>query len=209
MTDLAEIDDFTPLVLADGTVIDPMTRKREAPAYVEVPTNTEAQRVITQTKRKLDDLPDVPARMNTIGLVLSYHMFGLSDDEIGVATGMRTEQIVNIKMLEPFADMQKAVTEQIIARDKGVVSDVIESAAIHGANKVISLMHGAEDEGLQFKAAQDVLDRSGHRPADVLEVRHSMANSLKIEHIIRSDEAQAPVIDVTPIEVIEDGNCSE
>lgn len=205
----AEIDVSTPLVLADGTVINPETRKKVVPAFIEVPTNTQAQAIVAKTRRKLEDLPDIPERMNTISAVLSYHMFGLEDGEIAVAVGLRTEQVVSIKMLEAFTEMQTTVTNEIIARDKGVVTDVLENAAIHGANTVVHLMQHAEDENLQFQAAKDVLDRSGHRPADVIEVRHSMANSLKIEHIIRSDETQAPVIDITPIEVIEDGDRSK
>jgi hypothetical protein len=44
-------------------------------------------------------------------------------------------------------------------------------------------------------AAKDVLDRSGHRPSDVVEHRHRMDGGLVIE-IVKRDGAQMPVIDM-------------
>ena len=62
---------------------------------------------------------------------------------------------------------------------------------------VDSIVDMMDEEGaLGFAAAKDILDRAGHRPADVVEHRHRLDNSLQIE-IIRKDEntASLPVID--------------
>jgi len=207
-TGISQINEFTPLVLADGTVIDPSTGKQRRPEYLEVPSNSEAIRVVASTRKKLIDLPDVPERMNIISCILSYHMFGLQDAEIAVAVNLPIERIVAIKMLEAFSKMQSVVTEQMVAADKGEVQAVLENAAVTGANTIVHLMQFADDEKVQLTAAKDVLDRNGHRPADILEVRHSMSNSLTIEHIIRSDDEVAPIIDINDFEEVENGDSS-
>jgi len=206
---LADIDEFTPLVLADGTVIDPDTgKKQRSTQYYEVPSNTEAQKVVAETRRKLTDLPEVPARMNVVSAVLSYHLFGLEQGEIAIALNMPVERIISIKMLESFTEMHDAVMANMIKQDKGEVVTILERAAVGSAHKMTELMHEADDERVQLSAAKDILDRNGHRPADVLEIRHKMSNSLKIEHIIRSDDERAPIIDLGT-EDFRDGDSSE
>jgi hypothetical protein len=196
----------TPLILAVGTFFDPETVKRKRPEYLEVPSNREAVKVITNTRRKLSDLPDVPERMNIVSVILSYHLFGLDNEEISVAINLPLERVVAIKMLEAFSKMQEAVMDRMVARDKEEVTQVLEKAAVTGANTIVHLMQHAEDEKVQLTAAKDVLDRNGHRPADILEVRHSMTNSLTIEHIVRSDDEVAPIIEVTDFEEVEHGD---
>jgi len=208
MQQLSEVTSSTPLVLADGTVIDPSTGKKKRPEYLEVPSNREAVAVIAETRRKLSDLPDVPERMNVVSTILSYHLFGLTDDEISIAIKLPVTRVVAIKMLEAFTKMQEAVMDRMVEKDKGAVAQVLEGAAVTGANTIVHLMQHAEDEKVQLTAAKDVLDRNGHRPADILEVRHSMTNSLTIEHIVRSDDDVAPIIEVNDFEVIEDGDSS-
>lgn len=204
MSDVAE-----ELVLVDGTRIPTQpVYEQEGMEFVEIPSNTAAQKQVEKINRTLSDLPDIPERMNTIGVVLSYHMFGLNDEEIAIAIGMRKEQIVSIKLLEAFSTLQEAVIKNMVSSTKGDVQAVIEGAAVRAANRISHLVDNAEMETTQLSAAKDMLDRGGHRPADIVEIRSKMENTLKIEHIIRSDEEQAPIIDVQPIEVIENGNSS-
>lgn len=200
----------SPLELADGTLIDPTTGRMINPFiedlidenYVEVPSNTEAQAIVTRTRRTIADLPDIPERMNTVSVVLTYYMFGMEDAEIAVATGLRVEQVVSVKLLDAFSKMEEAVSRGILKNDKGEVQSLIEDAGVEAIKKVKSLMH-SEDDKVQLTAAKDILDRGGHRPADILEIRGQMSSTLKIEHVIRSDDMQAPVIEVNPISVKE------
>jgi len=209
MIPLAQTSSSDPLILADGTVIDVHTGKKARPQYLEVPSNAEAIKVIQSTRKKLEDLPDVPERMNIVSTILSYHLFGLVDDEISIALNLPIERVVAIKMLEAFTKMQQTVMDNMIQQDKGEVQAVLEQAAVTGANTIVHLMQYADDEKIQLTAAKDVLDRNGHRPADILEVRHSMQNSLTIEHIIRSDDDVAPIIEINDFtEVDDNGDCS-
>jgi len=203
MQSLSQTSSASPLVLADGTIIDSETGKKARPKYLEVPSNSEAVEVVMSTRKKLVDLPDVPARMNIVSTILSYHLFGLVDEEISIALNLPIERVVAIKMLEAFSKMHEVVMNNLIKKDKGEVQAVLEKAAVTGANTIVHLMQFAEDEKVQLTAAKDVLDRNGHRPADILEVRHSMTNSLTIEHIIRSDDDVAPIIEINDFEEVD------
>ena len=84
----------TPLVLADGTVIDPSTgQPLQVPsAFVEIPDAIRAQEIVGRTKRRVVDLPEPPKTMNAIGVVLMYTMYGLARQEIAIATSLTIEQ---------------------------------------------------------------------------------------------------------------------
>jgi hypothetical protein len=53
--------------------------------------------------------------------------------------------------------------------------------------------------GTRLGVAKDVLDRAGHRPADIIEHRHKMEGGLTIEYVEKKDDI--PTIDITPKEM--------
>jgi len=203
-----ELPDGTLIDPTSGRVINPTLEEIRDDAFIQIPSGSEAIALVTTTRRKLSDLPDIPARMNTISIVLTYHMFGLSDDEIAIASGLKVEQVTSIKLLDAFDKMLAAVSKGILREDKGEVQSIIENAGVTAINTVKGIMADGDDDKVRLTAAKDILDRGGHRAADILEIRGKMANTLRIEHVIRSDDMEAPIIDVTPIEVIENGNRS-
>jgi hypothetical protein len=187
----------TPLRLADGRLvmpngeIDSGAPKQE---FVEVPTYAEAQRIVTATRRKISDLPEVPRTMNAVGIILSYTMFGLDDEEISIATGLSVEQIGRIKIGDPYTQMHEAIVRSILEAETEVVRDLFTKNATRAAKTVISaLEEGSRSD--RMAAAKDILDRSGHRPSDVVEHRHRMDGGLVIE-IVRRDATVLPVIDM-------------
>ena len=187
----------TPLRLADGRLVMPNGDiESEAPKrdFVEVPTHAEAQRIVTATRRKISDLPEVPRTMNAVGIVLSYTMFGLDDEEISVATGLSVEQIGRLKVGDPYTQMHDAIVRSILDTETEVVRDLFTKNAKRAATTVIqALEEGSRSD--RMAAAKDILDRSGHRPSDVVEHRHRMDGGLVIE-IVRRDAAVVPVIDM-------------
>ena len=99
MTELASPN--SPLVLADGTVINPITgavqRDEAAQQFVEIPTAREAIRELTSIRRRISDLPVPPKQMNLVNLVVMYTLFGLCDQDIAVVLSVTEQQIKNIK----------------------------------------------------------------------------------------------------------------
>lgn len=205
---LAKADE--PLVLADGTKIDPSTGAviKEDPAEpkkIEVPTNRKAQDLVVSTRRSLVDLPEPPKTMNGIAVVLAYTLMGLSDDEIGVAVGASIQAIKQIKRTDAFKSSLENLIEGALEADEGSVRTIFHQHAASAAGKVVELMT-SENEQLALRASQDVLDRSGNRPVDVVQHRHSMEGELRIRYISSGDAPQLDLgDDIIDGEIAENG----
>jgi hypothetical protein len=189
-----------PLRLADGRLVYPDGKvtggEETTERLVEVPTQEEAQRIVTAARRKLSELPEVPRTMNAVSVVLSYTLFGLDDEEIAIATGLSMDQVGRIKVGDAYTQMHEAVVRTILDSETSVVRDLFAKNARNAAQVVIRSL----DEGTRadrMAAARDILDRSGHRPSDVVEHRHRMDGGLVIE-IVRRDGAVLPTIDMEP-----------
>jgi hypothetical protein len=187
------------LTLADGSTVMPdgkiVRPKKES--TVEVPSHGQAQRLIAQTRRRVADLPALPKTMNTVSVVLSYTLFGLDEIEIAQATGLSTDQVGRIKMLEAYSRMQDEVIRSVIASDTGSVRDMIAQHSRKAVAKIIDIIDEGPDD-LALSASKDILDRAGHRPVDIVEHHHRLDGGLVIEIRKKDDTASAPVIDITP-----------
>ena len=188
------------LVLADGTIIssDGRARKSSKPRLIPVPSNTQAQRMVTKANRRLADLPALPAQLNVVSVILTYSLWGLRDEEIAIATGLTVDQIHNIREHEAYSRMESDLVQSVIERDSDTVRDMLQRHATRAAERVIELSD-SEDDAVALRASQDVLDRAGHRPADVVEHRHTMEGGLRIEYVKRDDTKSLPVIDINPV----------
>lgn len=188
-----------PLMLADGTIVEPNGRVRKpAPTrFNPVPSNTEAQRTLAKANRRLADLPALPAQLNVISVVMCYSLWGLSDQEIAIATNLSADQVQRVRAHEAYSRMQQEVVTSVIEQDSASVRDLLAKHAHDAAHKVIGLMN-SEDDVVSLRASTDILDRAGHRPADVVEHRHTLEGGLRIEYITRDDTVKLPTIDLSP-----------
>lgn len=196
---LPDIDD--PLTLPDGTIFHTdgsVSRPaRGARASVEIPTHHEARNIITNTRRALADLPLDPQSTNPVAVVLSYVLFGLSNTDIAIATGMTEDQVVNIKTTDAFTALYDSVKASIIEIEANNVRGFFNAASRGAAHKMLELMN-SDDEKVSLGATKDVLDRAGHRPADVVNVNMLAQNVLRIE-VVKKDETNKlsrPIIDL-------------
>jgi hypothetical protein len=187
-----------PLRLADGRVVYPegeiSTGFSPPEGGVEVPSGPEAQRIVTAARRKLSELPEVPQTMNAVSVILSYTLFGLDDEEIAIATKLTVGQISRIKQGDAYTQMHDAVVRSVLDSETNVVRELFVKKAKQAAEVVVRAM----EEGTRadrMAAARDILDRSGHRPSDVVEHRHRMDGGLVIE-IVRRDGAVVPTIEM-------------
>lgn len=205
------VDADTPLVLADGTKINPATGKavkerQHKQRFVEIPSASEAQAIVSKTRRSVVDLPLPAQQMNSISLVLFYMMWGLSVNDTAIVMGISAQQVKNIQALPQFKQLTQQLQEGVLAHETDNIREFFQKRAVDAAEKIVDIME--EDDGvLGFKAAQDILDRAGHRPADIVEHRHTMENALHIEYVSKKPVNDIPVVDTT-FEVINDGNRS-
>ena len=78
------------------------------------------------------------------------------------------------------------------------VRDMFVDHSRSAANIVVNTMNNPEiGINTRMSAANNVLDRAGHRPVDVVEHRHRVEGGLKIEYVKKEDQ-NIPTIDITP-----------
>lgn len=187
-----------PLVLADGTVIlpDNSVQKKAAPvdAYIEVPSNSAAQKLVLNTRRKLADLPASTDQLNIIAACCLYEMFGLSDTEIGVALKITSVQVKRIKAHDAYSRLKEDTISTLLSAQRDNVRSMIKEAAPKAVSKIIALTDSEEDK-VALAAAKDILDRDGHRPADVVEHRMAMDATFKIEVIHKEGNSELPALE--------------
>jgi hypothetical protein len=207
MTELA--DGNEPLVLADGTKIDPNTGKvikdesQKQRSYVEVPSVSDAQREVTRQRKRLADLPAPPKQMNAVSAVCFYRMMGLSDDEVAYATGLDEEQVGRLVMSELYTEVRNDIVKSILDQDAEDVRDMFAQNARNLANRLFDLAN-SDDEKVAIQAVNSGLDRAGHRPADVVHYKHSVEGGLTIEYVDRKSDDNTPTLDVEYTDVEDD-----
>lgn len=196
-------DDDNVITLHDGTRISTRTGRpirdnpRAAPpGYVAVPSHSEAVRDIVKVRRRLSDLPDIPSRMNVVGAIAAYHLFGLDDYEIALALDCTERQVANVKMTEAFGDLLAVMGQNIVETQQEDVRALIN---LHARDAVSTLTDAltSDNESVAVVAAKDILDRAGHRPVDVVEHRLRVEGGLTIEYVQKGGtDHELPVIDM-------------
>jgi hypothetical protein len=186
----------SPLVLADGTKIDPSTGNvvRERRDFYEVPSNTQAQKIVARVNRSIVDLPAPPEKMNYISLVIMYKLMGLNDKDVALATKTTLEQVENVQTLSIYDDCLAQIRDAVVQHEGESVKARFAQRSRHAAERVFDLLQ-SEDEKVALLASKDVLDRAGHRPVDVIEQRMSFDNPLRIEYVKRDSLSSVPVIE--------------
>lgn len=194
-------DPLEPLVLADGTKINPATgeviKEKKYSTMVEIPSGTKAQEIVAKARRAVAELPLPPKQMNVVSVVLFYSMWGLADGDIAIALGISTKQVKNIKELPEYQTIAEDIKKSVLEYEANDVRAYLQQRAKAAAAKIVDTLD--EEGALGFAAAKDILDRTGNRPADVVEHRHKMEDSLRIEIVQRRESANMPenLIDVT------------
>ncbi len=184
-----------PLVLADGTLINP-ENGTVVPneVLVEVPNTADIKREIVASRKRISDLPVPPNQMNTISVILSYSLFGITDEDISLVLSIPLDQIQTIKSSDAFSSLQEAFVKNIVEQDLSDVRGMFVQKSRRAADTMFNLLE-SESEATRGSAAKDILDRAGQRPVDVVEHRHKMEGGLIIEYVEKKDDV--PTIDIS------------
>lgn len=194
------------ITLADGTkvfkdgkvvplkVVEPVAVEEEDEV---TSTDLDPSKLVVPTQKKLRDLPENTRTMNGISAVLCYSLFGLNDDDIAEAIGTTIDRVESIKKLPSYTAMRNDVITNVISAEQSDVRELFVKHSRRAVHTVVDAMN-AKKTADRLKAAGDILDRSGFRPADVVEHRHRLEGGLTIE-VVRKDGA-APVIDMALME---------
>ena len=188
-----------PLVLADGTVINPVDGKVVTDEeLIEVPNTEQIKREIVASRRRISDLPVPPGQMNTISVIIAYSLFGINDEDISTTLFIPLDQVIAIKSSDAYSGLQEQFLKNILESDLASVRGMFVQKGKDAADIMFNLLNSSS-EAMRITAAKDVLDRAGHRPVDVIEHRHKMEGGLTIEYVEKKDNI--PMIDVTSKEM--------
>lgn len=200
--------------LADGSLIDPLTRipvsstprsapeepeeREEAPDDDSDPDEHVQLQLVPVSRRSIMDLSLSPAQMAVINNVLVYTIWGLPDDEIATQCNCTTQQVRTLRDLDDYKRMYDALIAGLREAYTATVQGIFAEAAPRAAAGVVRKMrHKSADIALAAK--KDILDRAGFRPADKVEHNHSFGNGseLVIRIIKQSDADNLPTLDLS------------
>jgi len=185
--------------LADGTIIDPITKKPIAQpdppeAILEEPT-VPLPTIQSESRRSLHDLTLSAPQMAIINNVLVYTLWGLPDDEIALVCNCTPDDVNIVRSLKEYTDMRDALIEGLRKAYMSQADGIIAQASTLAASIVVGAL---KDKRKSFEAAKDVLDRSGHRPTDrnSLNLHVNNEDQLVIRVMRETHEPRTPVIDL-------------
>lgn len=207
----------TLLRLHDGTLIDPKTRQPIS-AYEpsrgdaldtderidrdgadDVGSALDVGTIAPIARRSLLDLTLDPRQMAVVNNVLVYTLWGLPDDEIATVCNCTTADVHVVRQLPEYTRMHDALVAGMRQSYTASAHGVISKSAVSAAHVVVSNLRSASKR-MQFDAARDILDRSGHRPADHSSINISLAKGADDALVIRvvrdSDKPNIPTIDL-------------
>lgn len=194
------------LRLADGTLLDPVTRapisteaRAEGDGVADIPP-APVDTITPTTRRSLHDLKLNKRQMAVVNNVLVYTLWGLPDDEIAIQCDCTVDDINTVRGLQEYGTMHDALIGGLRASFSTSAQGIISNAASHAAHLVVSTAKTAKGR-LQFDAARDILDRSGHRPADHAALSINLdggGDDLVIRVVRESEKPRIPTIDMSP-----------
>ena len=183
-----------PLVLADGSKINPVNGSIiQEQVLIEVPNTEEIKREIIASKKRISDLPVPTAQMNTLSVIISYTLFGISDVDISNTLHIPIDQLTTIKSSDEYKGLTDTFVKNIVESDLSNVRGMFVQKSQKVAQTMFNLLD-SENEATRGSAAKDVLDRAGQRPVDVVEHRHKMEGGLTIEYVEKKKDI--PTIEV-------------
>lgn len=205
--------------LADGTLIDPLTR---APLNVPSAKKPSAERreqsePETDDEEEDDDTDEAMGRMDVrpvhrrslmefaltapqmamINNVLVYTLYGLPDDEVALMCNCTVHNVHVVRDLDDYQRMYDALIDGLRAAYGATVQGILHDAAPVAARSIVKKMKN-KSQDISMAAIKDVLDRAGHRPADRVEHTHMFGDGseLVIRVIRESEKEEIPTLEL-------------
>lgn len=159
-----------------------------------VPTAAEA-RTNRHIRARLHDMPGDPRKVTATSVVLALYMFGLPDQDIAEATGFSIPQVEILRTTDLFDELHAKLLANVRQAAQDQVRVVMEEASMNAAEVMTEALQSI-DEKVRVAAAKDVLDRTGHRPADVVEHKHSFEDEMRVRIIRDTPDDKTPILDL-------------
>lgn len=189
------------VTLANGKVVEKVEPLNKSAVIMK--NSAQLQYEDAKVRRKLTDLPEV-SNMNVLSQIMCYDLFGLSVQDIATITKLTEQNVRTVLMSYDYGEFKKKMLASITETDKDNVREFIAANSRKAAEKVLEIMECGNPK-YALPAAQDVLDRAGHRPVDVVEHRSKMDNELRILFVSKNenDKKELEAINVQDAEFTE------
>lgn len=189
------------VTLANGKVVEKVEPLNKSAVIMK--NSAQLQYEDAKVRRKLTDLPEV-SNMNVLSQIMCYDLFGLSIKDIATITKLTEQNVRTVLMSYDYGEFKKKMLASITETDKDNVREFIAANSRKAAEKVLEIMECGNPK-YALPAAQDVLDRAGHRPVDVVEHRSKMDNELRILFVSKNenDKKELEAINVQDAEFTE------
>ena len=198
------------IVLADGTRIDTATGKQlDMPvpsvmpvAEIESPSLTTAHEAIGKQRRpinnttRLSDLGTSPRMLTPVAAVLSLTMIGIADSEICMTLGIDPKALLRIRGLDLYDDCRTRMLGKLRQADQEKIRETLFNSAEKAAQTLDTLVTSGDDK-IKLAAANSILDRTGHKAADIVLHKHSLDGEMRLRIIDDTDPNSSPTIDMT------------
>jgi hypothetical protein len=138
--------------------------------------------------------------MAVINNVLVYTLWGLPDDEIAIQCDCTVAEVNAVRDLQEYGSMHDSLIAGLRTGYITSAQGIISNAATHAALTVVNTAKNGKGR-MQFDAARDILDRSGHRPVDHAALSlniDGVSDDLIIRVVRDSERPRIPTIDMSP-----------
>lgn len=153
---------MTKITLADGRVLDTVTKKIEE---VQLPDAEEVSGSSLVPKpvhsMRLEDLPSSVKVMNATCAIIGYKLLGLPNRDICEALGCRLDQLDDILNGEIYKSTYDKVIESFLNGQKEDAKSILSNGVITAATKLVEVVKTSKNEANRIKAAESILNRNG------------------------------------------------
>lgn len=179
------------VTLADGRKVDPVTGKvAGAPASDSSSSCGDGPRIAV--RRTLSELPTTQPVIKTVAVVAALTAWGLQPGDVAELLGTDEARVVTLLNDPTYQTFIKMMVRSVLDSEQAEVRDGFVAVARNAQRKVLEMLDDDDvDPKISLKAAQDILDRSGLRAADIVEHRHTIAGGLKIIYEKRGEIVDA------------------
>jgi hypothetical protein len=130
--------------------------------------------------------------MNSYAAILVYTASGLSDAEISVATGFSVEQVLKLRAAPAYSVLEENIINAVKQESTQEVNSILARGKVRAAQRIVEMVD-SEVDVLALKAADSLLDRTGHKAVEKVEVNHMQM--LRIE-VVDKQARDIPIIDM-------------
>lgn len=129
---------------------------------VKIDSNKEILDREIKIRKRIHDLPEQNENMNAISIVVSYKLFGLSNDDIAQMLGITDEQVMNILSSDSFKIYYDSVLNNIMENDSENIQMEFKRLSKKMLKNIEDLADNSNVDVVKLNAAQDILDRAGY-----------------------------------------------